>query len=66
MQPQAPNLQMPLEDLVHQILLLRRVTRAEENWLFSLLASPALTEEQRVMVQRVFYGLRHGLLQLVE
>ncbi|MBD2464014.1 hypothetical protein H6G89_23715 [Oscillatoria sp. FACHB-1407] len=66
MQPQAPHLQIPLEDLVHQILLLRRVTRAEESWLFSLLASPSLTEEQRVMIQRVFYGLRHDLLKLVD
>jgi hypothetical protein len=64
MQPSSP--QIPLEDLVNQILLQRRVTRSEEGWLFIQLSSSTITEEQRVMIQRVFYGLRHGLLNLVD
>jgi hypothetical protein len=64
MQPSSP--QIPLEDLVNQILLQRRVTRSEEGWLFIQLSSTTITEEQRVMIQRVFYGLRHGLLNLVD
>jgi hypothetical protein len=51
---------------VNQILLQRRVTRSEEGWLFIQLSSSTITEEQRVMIQRVFYGLRHGLLNLVD
>jgi hypothetical protein len=64
MQPSSP--QIPLEDLVNQILLQRRVTRSEEGWLFSQLSSSTISEDQRVMIQRVFYGLRHGLLNLVD
>jgi len=66
MQPLSSSSQLSIEDLVHQILLLRRVTRTEENWLVSLLSSQSLTEEQRAMIQRVFYGLRHDLLMLVD
>lgn len=67
MQPPASVDQIPLEHLLEQILFSRKITRAEERRLISVLSTQgSLNEEQQAMIQRVFYGLRHGLLKLVD
>lgn len=59
--------QIPLKDLVEQILLSGKITRAEQDRLVSTLAGQKfLSPDQQAMIQRVFYGLRHGLLQVVD
>jgi len=66
MQTQASVYQIPLEDLVEQILFSRKITRTEESRLVSALSQAALAEEQRALIHRVLYGLRHDLLQIVD
>jgi hypothetical protein len=66
MQTQASVYQLPLEDLVEQILLSRKITRTEEDRLVSALSQGSLAEEQQALIHRVLYGLRHDLLQVVD
>lgn len=71
MQFQAPTFQTVLEQMVDQILVSQKITSAEKHELTDILASyhyqpDALSEEQLAKVQRVFYGLRHGLITLIE
>lgn len=67
MQPPAPVDQIPLKSLLEQILFSRQITRAEERRLLAVQSHQnLLSEEQQAMLQRVFYGLRHGLLKLVD
>jgi hypothetical protein len=66
MQTQASIYQIPLEGLVEQILFSRKITRVEESRLISALSQNSLAEEQRALIHRVLYGLRHGLLQVVD
>ena len=66
MQTQASIYQIPLEDLVEQILSSRKITRAEEARLTSALSQDSLVEEQQALIHRVLYGLRHSLLQIVD
>jgi hypothetical protein len=66
MQTQASVYQIPLEDLVEQILFSRKITRIEESRLVSALSQNALAEEQQALIHRVMYGLRHNLLQVVD
>ena len=56
-----------ITELVEQILLSRTITRAERHHLTSVLSSQGLlNEDDTVKVKRVLYGIRHGLLQVVE
>jgi hypothetical protein len=58
--------QIPLESLIDQILLSGKITTAEVNQLSNLLASQVpLSEEQRVMIQRVLYGWRQSMFQVI-
>ncbi|NJL36059.1 MAG: hypothetical protein HC840_07395 [Leptolyngbyaceae cyanobacterium RM2_2_4] len=66
MQTQASVYQIPLEDLVEQILFSRKITRTEEGRLVSALSQGSLAEEQQALIHRVLYGLRHDLLQVVD
>lgn len=56
-----------IEELVAQILMERRVTSTEQQILrCALLYADELDETERTLIDRVFYGVRHGLLRIVE
>jgi hypothetical protein len=56
-----------IEELVAQILMERRVTSIDQQLLrWALLSKEALDEQERTLIDRVFYGVRHGLLTVVE
>ncbi|HEY9671204.1 MAG TPA: hypothetical protein V6D11_07165 [Waterburya sp.] len=56
-----------LEELVTKILVERRLTYTEQQILMlALLSKDSLDEQERTLIDRVFYGVRHGLLQVVE
>lgn len=56
-----------IEELVAQILMYRRVTRTEQLILkYTLLYKEELNEQEKTLIDRIFYGVRHGLLKLVE
>lgn len=59
--------QISIEELVAQILMYRKITYTEQLILKrALLAKDALDEKERTLIDRVFYGVRHGLLKVVE
>jgi hypothetical protein len=56
-----------IEELVAQILMHRRITYTDQQLLrFALLSDETLNEQERILIDRVFYGVRHGLLSLAE
>ncbi|HEY9608453.1 hypothetical protein [Allocoleopsis sp.] len=56
-----------IEELVAQILMERRVTYTDQQILkWALLSREELDEQDRTLIDRVFYGVRHGLLRVVE
>lgn len=59
--------QTNIEELVAQILMDRKISYTDQQLLKSaLLFGNALDEQERTLIDRVFYGVRHGLLHLVE
>lgn len=59
--------QINIEELVAQILVNRRITHRDQYLLkYALLFEETLDEQERTLIDRVFYGVRHGLLKLVE
>lgn len=61
---------MPLvnvEELVSEILMYRQITCTEQLLLrYTLLSDNSLSETERTLIERVFYGVRHGLLTIVD
>lgn len=67
MSAQVFSSQLSIEELVAQILLERQVTPTEQQLLrYALIFGDELDEKERTLIERVFYGVRHGLLSLVE
>ena len=54
---------MAIEALVNQILFSRSVTGRDRQSLQKVLLHRSLTPDERILVDRVLYGVRHGLLR---
>lgn len=61
---------MPLiniEELVSEILMYRQITYTEQLLLrYVWLSDNSLSETDRTLIERVFYGVRHGLLTILD
>lgn len=58
---------MSIEEHVAKILMERRVTYTDQQILqLALVSQQELDEQDRTLIDRVFYGVRHGLLRVVE
>jgi hypothetical protein len=67
MSAQILSPQLYIEELVAQILMERKVTSTEQQILMcALLYADELDETERTLIDRVLYGVRHGLLRIVE
>ena len=67
MSVQAFTSQVSVEELVAQILMHRRVTPIDQQHLkMALSYKDALNEQEQTLIDRVFYGVRHGLLRIVD
>jgi hypothetical protein len=67
MSVQALTSQVSVEELVAQILMHRRVTPIDQQQLkMALSYKDALNEQEQTLIDRVFYGVRHGLLRIVD
>jgi len=53
-----------IEELVDRILLARRVTLTDRHQLRLAILEAALSEAEHVLIDRVLYGVRKGLLYL--
>lgn len=59
--------QTSVEEIITQILTNRTITHTEQLLLrYVLLVEATLDEQSRTLIERVFYGVRHGLLRIVE
>ncbi|MEQ8969426.1 MAG: hypothetical protein RIE73_03415 [Coleofasciculus sp. C1-SOL-03] len=59
--------QTNIEELVIKILMNRCLTPADQQFLkCAVLYKDSLNEHERILIERVFYGIRHGLLQILE
>lgn len=67
MQVQANLPTVSLEQMVEHLLSVRRITRADQERFMSLLLSKtSLTKAEETQINRVFDGLRKGLIRVVE
>lgn len=57
---------MPIEELVEQILNSHSITREEEHRLVSALSGSAIDDDMQAAIRRIFYGMRHGLLSILD
>jgi hypothetical protein len=67
MSAQLFSYHVTLEEFVEQILMERKITSREHLVLrYTLLSEERLNEQERTLIDRVLYGVRHGLLRIVE
>ena len=55
-----------LEEVIGNIFLCGSLTATEYKWLLSLSTARSGQEAEKVLIDRVLYGIRHGLLQIAE
>jgi hypothetical protein len=53
-------------EIAAQILSSRSISRTQHSIMSSKLSSGELNEQEQILVRRVFYGVRHGLLKTVD
>ncbi len=58
--------QFSVQDLSGEILFSRKISRQEEYRLRTALLQQSLSEDDRILIDRVFYGIRKGLLKVVD
>ena len=55
---------LAIEELIDRILLSRRVTLGDRQQLRSAILAIHLTEAEHILIDRLLYGVRKGLLRL--
>ena len=55
-----------LEELIGNIFLSGSLTATEYKWLIGLSTNKLAHEAEKVLIDRVLYGIRHGLLKIAE
>ena len=53
-------------EIAAQILSSRSISRTQHSIMSSKLSNGELNEQEQILVRRVFYGVRHGLLKTVD
>ncbi|WP_199302769.1 hypothetical protein [Oscillatoria sp. FACHB-1406] len=53
-------------EMAAQVLASRSISRSQQSFMSAKLGSGELNEQEQILVRRVFYGVRHGLLKTVE
>ncbi len=67
MSAQLFSYHVTLEEFVEQILMERKITSREHLVLrYTLLSEERLNEQERTLIDRVLYGVRHGLLRIID
>ncbi len=59
-------MRIDIQELVTQILSSRCISLPEKQLMSSLLNQDNLKEEDKTLIERVFYGVRHGILRVVD
>ena len=66
MNAQAIYRPMPIDQLVEQILMSRKITRDDQRQLMTLFAQASLDSQEASLVQRIHEALSRGLLRVVD
>ncbi len=59
-------MQIDIRDLAAQVLASRTISRFEHQLMSALLGQDDLEEQDRLLAERLSYGIRRGLVQVVE
>ncbi|NJL00076.1 MAG: hypothetical protein HC838_09430 [Spirulinaceae cyanobacterium RM2_2_10] len=59
-------MRIDINELAGQILASRTISRLEQQLMATLLGQEELDDQERTLIERVFYGVRHGLLEITE
>lgn len=59
-------MKIDIRELAAQILASRTISSLEQQLMTALLGQGDLNDQERTLIERVFYGVRHGLLDVVE
>lgn len=54
-----------IRDISLKIFSSRSLSALEEKIMYSLLENEELNEQEKTLIRRIFYGIRHGLLTVV-
>jgi hypothetical protein len=57
---------LTIEEVIAEIFLSRKITRGDQYRLMCVWLYDPLEEQERTLIDRLFYGIRHGLLQIVD
>lgn len=67
MSTEIQELPNSIEEMIAKILVTRQITNTEQLRLkFALLYKDRLNQQDRSLIERVFYGIRHNLLKVVD
>lgn len=62
-----PSPQISFQEVAHQILATRRITRADQNrFMMAAFAKDALSRDEQLLVDQVFEALKRGLVKVVD
>lgn len=57
---------IPLEILCGQIMVAGKMTISDRYQIRSALLNDALSEPEQILINRLLYGIRHGLLRIID
>ncbi|MBD2185177.1 hypothetical protein H6G03_29580 [Planktothrix sp. FACHB-1375] len=55
-----------IESLTGQIMVSGQMTRTDRYQIRSALLTDSLSESEQILINRLLYGIRHGLLRVVD
>ncbi|MFB2936346.1 hypothetical protein ACE1B6_13925 [Aerosakkonemataceae cyanobacterium BLCC-F154] len=57
---------VPIENLCGQIMASGKITVSDRYQIRSALLDDTLTEPEQILINRLLYGIRHGLLRIID
>lgn len=57
---------IPIEALCGQIMVAGKITISDRYQIRSALLNDALSEPEQILINRLLYGIRHGLLRIID
>jgi len=59
--------EIPIDQLIDQILAARRISRKDQNYVMSILLSkPRLSDKEQRQISQIYDGLRSGRIRVVD
>ncbi|NEO25339.1 MAG: hypothetical protein F6K03_00145 [Kamptonema sp. SIO4C4] len=55
-----------VKEMTANVLSSRKISRVEQQIMTALLGQEDLDEQDRTLIERIFYGVRHGILKTID